>query len=219
MTQYDIPGYPEYVTIARDGSAARAGPPSAVSRPPHRRPLSCERGRAASIAGSTTVSEIIGYHQHMQVGRKRSSMGHYSAITGWGMYVPEKILTNADLERIVDTSDEWITSRTGIKQRHVAAPGENGLDALDRGRPPGAGARRYRRQRPRPHHHRDGLPRLSLPLDRQSRAARARRALWRLRHAGGVQRLPLRRLGRASVHRQWQREACAGRSASRCSRG
>jgi len=51
-------------------------------------------------------------------------MSQHSAITGWGMSVPEKILTNADLERIVDTSDEWITSRTGIKQRHVAAPGE-----------------------------------------------------------------------------------------------
>lgn len=52
-------------------------------------------------------------------------MGHYSAITGWGMNVPEKILTNADLERIVDTSDEWITSRTGIKERHVISPGES----------------------------------------------------------------------------------------------
>jgi 3-oxoacyl-[acyl-carrier-protein] synthase-3 len=51
-------------------------------------------------------------------------MSLYSAITGWGMYVPEKVLTNADLERLVDTSDEWITSRTGIKERHIAAPGE-----------------------------------------------------------------------------------------------
>jgi 3-oxoacyl-[acyl-carrier-protein] synthase-3 len=38
--------------------------------------------------------------------------------------VPERILTNADLERMVDTSDEWITSRTGIKQRHIAADNE-----------------------------------------------------------------------------------------------
>ncbi len=51
-------------------------------------------------------------------------MSRYSAITGWGMYAPEKVLTNADLERIVDTSDEWITTRTGIKQRHIAAPHE-----------------------------------------------------------------------------------------------
>ncbi len=41
-------------------------------------------------------------------------------IVGTGSYLPEKILTNADLEKIVDTSDEWITERTGIKQRHVA---------------------------------------------------------------------------------------------------
>jgi 3-oxoacyl-[acyl-carrier-protein] synthase III len=52
-------------------------------------------------------------------------MTQYSAITGWGMYVPEKILTNADMERIVDTTDEWITARTGIKQRHVASSGES----------------------------------------------------------------------------------------------
>ena len=41
-------------------------------------------------------------------------------ITGTGSYAPEKILTNADLEKMVDTSDEWITARTGIKQRHIA---------------------------------------------------------------------------------------------------
>ncbi len=52
-------------------------------------------------------------------------MSRYSAITGWGMSVPEKVLTNADLERMVDTSDEWITSRTGIKQRHIVGPGES----------------------------------------------------------------------------------------------
>jgi 3-oxoacyl-[acyl-carrier-protein] synthase-3 len=40
-------------------------------------------------------------------------------ITGTGSYLPEKILTNADLEKMVDTSDEWITSRTGIKERHM----------------------------------------------------------------------------------------------------
>lgn len=43
-------------------------------------------------------------------------------ILGIGHYVPEKIVTNFDLEKIVDTSDEWITERTGIKQRHIAAP-------------------------------------------------------------------------------------------------
>ena len=43
-----------------------------------------------------------------------------AGILGLGSYVPERILTNADLEKIVDTSDDWIVSRTGIKQRHVA---------------------------------------------------------------------------------------------------
>ncbi len=42
-------------------------------------------------------------------------------ITGFGFHVPEKIMTNHDFEHLVDTSDEWITSRTGIKQRHISA--------------------------------------------------------------------------------------------------
>jgi 3-oxoacyl-[acyl-carrier-protein] synthase-3 len=41
----------------------------------------------------------------------------YSRISGTGSFLPEKVYTNADLERMVDTSDEWITERTGIKQR------------------------------------------------------------------------------------------------------
>lgn len=46
-------------------------------------------------------------------------------IVGWGTYVPERVLTNADLERMVETSDEWITTRSGIKERHIAGPGES----------------------------------------------------------------------------------------------
>lgn len=49
-------------------------------------------------------------------------------IKGSGRYVPEKILTNGDLERMVDTSDEWIVSRTGIRERHLAAEGETTSD-------------------------------------------------------------------------------------------
>lgn len=45
-------------------------------------------------------------------------------ITGIGRAVPERILTNSDLERMVETSDEWIIERTGIRERHVATPGE-----------------------------------------------------------------------------------------------
>ena len=51
-----------------------------------------------------------------------------ACISGVGHYVPEKILTNADLEKMVDTSDEWIITRTGIKERHIAADNENSSD-------------------------------------------------------------------------------------------
>jgi len=50
------------------------------------------------------------------------------SIIGTGSYVPEKILTNADLTKMVDTSDEWITTRTGIKERRLAAEGEHTSD-------------------------------------------------------------------------------------------
>ena len=48
-----------------------------------------------------------------------------ATIRGCGMYAPERVMTNEELEALVDTSDEWITSRTGIKQRHIAGPGES----------------------------------------------------------------------------------------------
>ena len=47
-----------------------------------------------------------------------------SVIRGVGAYLPKRVMTNADMARIVDTTDEWITERTGIKQRHIAADGE-----------------------------------------------------------------------------------------------
>jgi 3-oxoacyl-[acyl-carrier-protein] synthase-3 len=58
-------------------------------------------------------------------------MSMYARIAGTGSYLPEKILTNADLEKIVDTSDEWIRTRTGIEQRHVAADGETTADLAE----------------------------------------------------------------------------------------
>ena len=51
-------------------------------------------------------------------------MTHYARIIGTGGYLPAKVLTNRDLERMVDTSDEWIVARTGIRQRHIAADEE-----------------------------------------------------------------------------------------------
>src|SRR6266446_4005546 len=55
---------------------------------------------------------------------KHNFVGRTCSITGVGSYVPEKILTNADLEKMVETSDEWITSRTGIQERRLAAKDE-----------------------------------------------------------------------------------------------
>jgi len=52
----------------------------------------------------------------------------YSRIAGTGSYLPEKVVTNKDLEKSIDTSDEWIRERTGICRRHVAAEGENCSD-------------------------------------------------------------------------------------------
>ncbi len=48
----------------------------------------------------------------------------YAHITGWGMYVPEPVLTNDDIAKLVDTSDEWIRDRTGIRERRIARENE-----------------------------------------------------------------------------------------------
>ncbi len=56
----------------------------------------------------------------------------YSRITGTGGYLPEKILTNHDLEKMVDTTDEWITERTGIKKRHIAGENETTCDLAEK---------------------------------------------------------------------------------------
>ena len=51
-------------------------------------------------------------------------MNFNAAITGWGWYSPAQVLSNQDLEKLVDTNDAWIQSRTGIRERRIAAPGE-----------------------------------------------------------------------------------------------
>ena len=52
----------------------------------------------------------------------------YSRIVGTGRYLPERIMTNADLEKIVDTTDEWIRTRTGVERRHVVEPEQTTSD-------------------------------------------------------------------------------------------
>jgi 3-oxoacyl-[acyl-carrier-protein] synthase III len=55
----------------------------------------------------------------------------YSRIVGTGAHLPEKTLTNFDLEKLVDTTDEWIRTRTGIERRHIAAEGETTVDLAE----------------------------------------------------------------------------------------
>ena len=55
----------------------------------------------------------------------------YSRIIGTGGYLPERIMTNHDLEKIVDTSDQWIRERTGIEQRHIARDDETTVDLAE----------------------------------------------------------------------------------------
>ncbi len=55
----------------------------------------------------------------------------YSRIAGTGSYLPEKVLTNFDLEKMVDTSDQWIRDRTGIERRHIAADGQTTVDLAE----------------------------------------------------------------------------------------
>lgn len=56
----------------------------------------------------------------------------YSRIAGTGRYLPEKVLTNFDLEKMVDTTDQWIRERTGIERRHIARDGETTLDLCEK---------------------------------------------------------------------------------------
>lgn len=56
---------------------------------------------------------------------------NYSRITGTGSYLPDKILTNADIAKMVDTSDQWIQDRTGIRERHIAAENQTTCDLAE----------------------------------------------------------------------------------------
>ena len=58
-------------------------------------------------------------------------MTTYARITGTGSYLPEKVLTNKDLEAMVDTSDQWIRERTGIVKRHIAVDGQTTCDLAE----------------------------------------------------------------------------------------
>ncbi len=55
----------------------------------------------------------------------------YARIIGTGSYLPENVMTNSDLEKIVDTTDQWIRERTGIEQRHIAVEGQTTVDLAE----------------------------------------------------------------------------------------
>ena len=56
----------------------------------------------------------------------------YARIVGTGSYLPENVMTNEDMEKVVDTSDQWIRERTGIEQRHIAVEGETTVDLAEK---------------------------------------------------------------------------------------
>ncbi len=116
-----------------------------------------------------------------------------SVIRGVGAYLPKRVMTNDDLARLVDTSDEWIRERTGIEQRHIADDGELTSDLGIAAVAPGARARRHRsrRHRSRRLRHRHAGP--HFPGDRRAHPGRPRRHQGRgLRRAGGLLGLRLR---------------------------
>jgi 3-oxoacyl-[acyl-carrier-protein] synthase-3 len=79
------------------------------------------QGKTLPQEGTTTCCCAVNTQQRIS----EAGLGMASVrIIGTGSYVPEKILTNADLEKMVDTSDEWIIQRTGIRERHIASPKE-----------------------------------------------------------------------------------------------
>src|SRR5881227_2789218 len=87
-------------------------------------PLINDEGRGMREEVRPHLSALISRPSSLAVG-----------IDGIGAYVPEDVLTNADLERLVETSDEWIVSRTGISERRIVAEGESTSDlAVEAGR-------------------------------------------------------------------------------------
>ncbi len=99
----------------------------------------------------------------------------HATIAGTGRAIPDRILTNADLAKMVETSDEWITSRTGIRERRVASEGDVLSDFCVRASIPALAGRRDHGGRPRHDHPVDLHARSPDPGRRSGRAAQAGR--------------------------------------------
>src|SRR5256885_329515 len=89
--------------------------PCRPRHPRRRRARGARQGEATAHRGRATVTTPSS---------DRARTSRQAHVTGWGRYAPAQVLTNADLEKMVDTSDEWIVSRTGIRERRVAAAHE-----------------------------------------------------------------------------------------------
>ncbi len=99
-----------------------------------------------------------------------------SVILGTGSELPSKIVTNHDLEKMVDTSDEWITVRTGIKERRVLEEGKGNADMAYEAAMRALDDAHVDAERSRCHHHGHGFRRLSVSQFRLRPRGQARRA-------------------------------------------
>ena len=137
--------------------------------------------------------------------RSRAPTSDASRIAGTGSYLPEKVLTNAELAQRVDTSDEWIRTRTGIRKRHIAAPHEADL-ATWRCTPRARRSRRRASRRPTSTSSSSPRPRRTgVPVDGVHAAGQlGTHGCAGLRRPGGLHGFRLRAGGRRQVRRHRQ---------------
>ena len=135
----------------------------------------------------------------------------YSRIVGTGRYLPERIMTNFDLENIVETSDEWIRTRTGVERRHVVTEDQTTSDMCveaakvameEAGVDPSRDRSRYNRN----DHARSGLPKR---VDTHSTPAR-HSGVHGFQSRGGLYRLHIRVDNGRQIHQSGRIQVCAG---------
>ena len=125
--------------------------------------------------------------------------------------MPPRLLTNADLEKLVETTNEWIMQRTGIRERHIVDPGVATSDLAQGGRDRGHRARRADARRHRPHHRRHRHARHAVSEHGVPGAGQDRRdARLGLRPVGGVLGVHLFADGRQPDGRRRRRQPRAG---------
>src|SRR4029077_10939659 len=103
----------------RRGASRRGAREDEVDRRPLEVPRTENRGAAG---GLDDMAITTAYRTRSGAVPLRSfkTKGRHSGIAGMGVYAPEKVISNFDLEKLMDTSDKWITERTGIRTRHIA---------------------------------------------------------------------------------------------------